>query len=201
MPEPIASIAPPVAPPVAPARARWPLIAHPNTPCHAVDAIHAEITREGQGWRLRYRLAGDLAQLRIPPPAARPAAPDGLWQHTCFEVFVGAAGTPAYREFNLCPSAHWAAYAFRAERERDVAAPALPAPRIVCTQDANRLTLDAWLPDGALPCDAVAARLGFTAVIESAHGSLSYWALHHPAPRPDFHHPDGWTARLPLHDS
>lgn len=32
-------------------------------------------------------------------------------------------------------------------------------------------------------------RLALCAVIEASDGSLSYWALAHPADRPDFHHP------------
>jgi len=35
-----------------------------------------------------------------------------------------------------------------------------------------------------------------TAVIETQDGNLSYWALHHPAERPDFHRNAGWTAEL-----
>jgi hypothetical protein len=33
-------------------------------------------------------------------------------------------------------------------------------------------------------------------VIESADGSISYWALRHPAGRPDFHHLDGFALLL-----
>jgi hypothetical protein len=33
-------------------------------------------------------------------------------------------------------------------------------------------------------------------VIEEADGRRSYWALHHPGPEPDFHHPDCFVAKL-----
>ena len=33
-----------------------------------------------------------------------PAQKDGLWEHTCFEAFLGIAGQDAYCEFNLSPS-------------------------------------------------------------------------------------------------
>jgi hypothetical protein len=39
-------------------------------------------------------------------------------------------------------------------------------------------------------------RLGLTAVIEAADGTLSYWALHHPAARADFHNGGGFTLGL-----
>ena len=33
--------------------------------------------------------------------------------------------------------------------------------------------------------------------IEETDGTLSYWALAHPSPKPDFHHPDGFVLELP----
>jgi hypothetical protein len=33
-------------------------------------------------------------------------------------------------------------------------------------------------------------------VIEELDGALSYWALRHPAPRPDFHHADGFALEI-----
>src|SRR5574337_1062369 len=173
----------------------WPLRPHPATPCAAVERLQVALTPEPDGWRLAYTLAGVLPTLRLPPRAEHPGPTDGLWRHTCFEAFVGTAGSSRYREFNFSPSGHWAAYAFAAERQRDPATPAPPAPRIACTHDARTLTLHAWLPTGALP--AAAGVLGLSAVIETTGGALSYWALAHPRAQPDFHHAAGWTARLP----
>lgn len=179
-----------------PAAQSFTLVPHPASGCDAVRQLVVSVTHDAAqaAWRLRYELTGDLARLRIPEPAARSAATDGLWRHTCFEAFVGAHDGPAYREFNFSPSGQWAAYAFSAERVRDATAPALPAPRLRCMRDAHALTLDAWVADDVLPVDAP---LGLSAVIEARDGTLSYWALHHPAARPDFHHRSGWTARLP----
>jgi hypothetical protein len=39
-------------------------------------------------------------------------------------------------------------------------------------------------------------RVGLTAVVESTDGRLTYWALAHPSPAPDFHHADGFVARV-----
>lgn len=168
------------------------LIAHPATPCAAIENLRVSVARDGAGWRLGYTLTGNLRHLSIPAPTAQPAATDGLWRHTCFECFVADAQGTAYRELNFSPSGDWAGYAFSAERVREPAREPLPLPRIACAHNERSLTLDAWLPDA----DAEAL-LGLSAVIEMRDGSLSYWALHHPAPRPDFHRRDGWTARLP----
>jgi hypothetical protein len=40
-------------------------------------------------------------------------------------------------------------------------------------------------------------QIGLTAVIETATGEKSYWALHHPAEKPDFHHRGGFALSLP----
>ena len=173
---------------------------HPGTPCAAVQRLEVTLARaaSGQAWHLRYELAGDLDGLRVPPASGQPSPRDGLWRHTCFEVFVGSAGSAAYREFNFSPSGDWAAYAFGAPRVRDPSAEPLRSPRLACTRTAHRLTLDAWLPWAALPPGIDAGALvGLSAVIETLDGGLAYWALRHPAARPDFHDRAGWTARGP----
>ena len=180
----------------APAVATHRLLVHPATPGTAVRCLQVRVDASGpHAWRLHYELQGDLAALRLPPPAAMPAATDDLWRHTCFEAFVGAEGSPAYHEFNFSPSGDWAAYAFSAERIRDAQVPALPAPRIRRAQDGAMLQLQVDLPCSALPPGA--GLLGLSAVIEAIDGQLSYWALRHPRAQPDFHHRAGWSARLP----
>lgn len=173
---------------------------HPAAACPAVQSLHVSIAAapSAHAWQLRYELVGELAALRLPEPVMHPQATDGLWRHSCFEAFVGASDAPGYREFNFAPTGDWAAYAFSAERMRAPGAEPLPAPRITCTRADERLTLEAWLPWGALPASAAAHPLGLSAVIETRDGQLSHWALAHPRAQPDFHHRAGWTARLPL---
>ena len=49
------------------------------------------------------------------------------------------------------------------------------------------------LQDGVV---AALAAIGLTAVIETATGAKSYWALHHPAEKPDFHHRNGFIHEI-----
>ena len=186
-----------------PLASHW-LLAHPGTPAPAVRELRVTVGPDPAqgGWWLRYTLRAALEALRLPPPAAQPGPADGLWRHTCFEAFVGAPGGSAYHEFNFAPSGEWAAYGFSAERQRDAAADqplASLALAPLVLQDGSVLTLDVGLPLAALPAGAPDAPwpLGLTAVIEAQDGHLSYWALHHPAAQPDFHHRGGWTARVP----
>lgn len=162
-------------------------------------SISAELRTHGESLRLRYTLRGDTSALRIPAPAA-PTPHDGLWQHTCFEAFVAANSEPDYREFNFSPSSQWAAYRFSGERVRDAEAEAreraLPMPPPMIETTPSALTLTVRLPVAGLPRSPAVLNIGLCAVIEERDGRLSYWALHHPGERPDFHHRDGRTLRL-----
>lgn len=148
----------------------------------------------GGALAIRYRLDADLRRLRIPQPAKDGAA-DELWRHTCFEAFIAVPGAQAYREFNFSPSGQWAVYAFDAWRERDAAFVAATAPRVRIERAAHELVLVASLPAALLPARS-AVCVGLCAVLEHANGTLEYWALHHPAPQPDFHHRDGFVLEL-----
>ena len=179
---------------------RWiPLAPHPGTPGPPGTSLWARWTwSERDGLLVDYRLAAPRRALIIPPRAA-PARVDGLWRHTCCEAFIGARRETGYREFNFSPSGQWALYAFSKYRAPlappQVAEPA-EAPSCHCERRRHQWLLRARVPAELLP--AVAAgrdwELGLMAVVADAAGRLSYWALRHPAPAPDFHHPEG---RLP----
>lgn len=176
---------------------------HPATPCSVPLRLQVRLaaagSEEGPGLLLHYTLQGPLARLRLPPPQT-PGPADGLWQHSCFEAFIGLGGEAAYREFNFSPSGQWAAYRFSGERVRDPSAETPVEPVLDLQTTADGLSLRVWLPLQALP-PVVPGRpwdLGLTAVIETTDGGLSYWALQHPGERPDFHHRGGWQPQPDL---
>lgn len=137
---------------------------------------------------LRYVLAGDLKRLRVPAPR-RPARRDGLWRHTCFELFVAAPGQPAYQEFNFSPSGEWAAYRFAGYREGRAS--------LDCVPPDVRTRCEATLEVQAeLSCPAGALRIGLSAVVEDDAGGLAYWAVRHPSAAPDFHHGASFAVEL-----
>jgi hypothetical protein len=127
---------------------------------------------------------------------------DGLWQHTCFEVFVALKEEAAYHEFNFSPSGEWAAYAFRDYRESTapLAWDSDPEIKVRCTE--NRLELEAAISVDCRPPMQPCARLlvGLAAVIEEEGGVPSYWALKHPPGKPDFHHPESFALEIEISD-
>ena len=72
------------------------------------------------------------------------------------------------------------------------------SPRIAVRTLDGTITLEASVPLERLsPAYADAAlTLGLSAVIEDRDGALSYWALRHPAGKPDFHHADAFALAL-----
>lgn len=174
------------------------LLCHPATMAPMVRLIEAQaaISADG-GLALRYRLSGDIARLRL-PQSPSPEHQDSLWQHTCFEAFVGGLGDEAYREFNFSPSGQWAAYAFTGYRRRDENFVADRSPQICTRVFAGRLEMDVSLPPLSLP-PADRLQLALAVVVEAddiGDGRHSYWALRHSAERPDFHRRDAFALEL-----
>lgn len=170
------------------------LVRHPETPCPALACVDVTVAQAADGGlTLCYRITGDIEQLRIPHPGTAGRV-DGLWRHTCCEAFIGPSEGAAYREYNFSPSGDWAAYDF--DGYRSGMRPALVSvPHITASVTSDRLEIDVHLPADTLPTRS-GLRLGLTAVIEERNGDISYWALRHPAGKPDFHHTDGFALSL-----
>lgn len=165
------------------------LTPHLQCPAEGVSQVEVMVERTGPGFlELCYRVYGGLDHLLIPPPAARNRT-DGLWEHTCFEAFMRPLDGEGYEEHNFSPSGAWAAYAFSGYREGmrmlDADPPAIDWRSGVSSELRARI---------AVPKHRL--RLGLSAVIEEQGGRKSYWALAHPAAKPDFHHPDSFLCEL-----
>lgn len=158
------------------------LISHPDAPPHGVPAVAVRASLCAGPSELRYRVRGAAL---FPPPAS-PLRTDGLWRHSCFELFVMPEQGTGYFEFNFAPSTQWAAYRFSAYRDGMAELPVAP-PAIVPHPDGVDVRVDL----GSLP--AGMWRVALTAVIEEPDGTKSYWALRHPGDRPDFHAPGGFV--------
>ena len=161
------------------------LIVHPDHTPHAIRQVGVALVGLDDRWlQLRWRIEGAGA-LVVPPFAGRRRA-DGLWQTTCFELFVGGE-TEGYCEFNFSPSEAWAAYDFTGYRagmsEREILR--APVGGLRGTEDLR--LFDVAVPRIALP--PLPWCVGLSAVLEEEGGAKSYWALAHPAGKADFHDP------------
>jgi hypothetical protein len=170
------------------------LHAHPSTQWAPPISVEASVWREAGTVRLQYIVSGNIPALFVPPPA-RSQRRDELWKHTCAELFVAAPEHHAYCEFNFSPSSEWAAYAFDDYRQgsRQLAC---ESPIVGVRREASllRLTVECHLPASLAAAQVLQG--GISVVIDDTQSRMSYWALRHPADRPDFHRRDGFVLEL-----
>ncbi len=175
-----------------------PLSPHPQTPCPLVRALEVRLLRPtATVVRAQFVVTGEVHGLAIPAVAA-PARTDGLWRHTCCELFLRRAGSPNYFEFNLAPSSQWAAYAFASYRH-DMNPVVLEREPTIVTEfarDTWQLDAELHLPRELAGEPAGELAVACTMVVETAATALSYWALAHAPGPPDFHHETGFVLRL-----
>jgi len=172
------------------------LIPHPSqTPASSAPRVVVQVLREGLNLHFHIDLEEGLAL----PPSGLQGQADGLWQHTCFECFVGLSGERAYDEFNFSPSVphgQWAHYRFSDERERlALSNSSLLSPQ---TQlNASGLHLRVQLPWSVLPRSGLAWDLGLNTVTESIDGRITHWGIRHDLAHADFHHRASWLRIAP----
>lgn len=174
------------------------LACHPSSPTRAVRGIQAGARIGGAGkLAVTFMLEADMTQVAL-PTTRTPARADGLWRHTCFEVFVGLPDNEAYCELNFSPSGEWAMYGFVGYRRGMTPIEVGRPPRVAVRPMSRGLVLEAvtYLEDLPKPQPDSLLRAGAAAVIEEADGHLSYWALAHPSAKPDFHHRLGFVLQV-----
>ena len=162
--------------------------------------LEGRLARLGDQLRVHYELRGDLASVLLPHPAAGgPERRDGLWEHTCFELFLAAEGAAPYWEMNLAPNGDWNLYRLDNYRQGLRPEPDRQALPFTISRRAEGLvlTVELSLPEELVQaCRERPLRLGVTAVIEQQGGALSYWALAHGGPEADFHRREDFLLRL-----
>lgn len=197
----------------------------PPSPCLSDSlSITGRLSISAKTLEVAYQLQGDLDQLSLPSPDSSPERRNLLWQSTCLELFLARRGAHGYWEFNLSPAGHWNVYRLEGYRQGLTPEPAYqqlpfhveqhgPSPTKQLT-----LTLRCPLPPDIQSgqgetaaetiCEAVVAtevnaagcsglEVAITAVIQRLDGTLSYWALNHPAAQADFHDRGGFTIQVP----
>lgn len=171
------------------------MICHPDTPPLAVKSINVlyEPQADGAIW-LSYKVICDPALVKLPDPFEDPIRTDGLWQTTCFELFLRNPSEQGYFEFNLSPLGHWAAYRFDDYRHGMRDLPIGPPEEARFSLDNRHISLELLLPVRGLTMPTM--DVAISAVIHEEGDTKSYWALRHPPGPPDFHHRDCFALKL-----
>ncbi len=158
--------------------------------------ITGRLARRGEVLTISYLIQGRLAEVLIPVPRAAPARRDRLWAGTCCEFFLALKGAPPYWEFNLSPAGDWNVYRFSDYRQGQAAEKAFATLPLVVhrSPEALRLTLEVDL--AGISAADLPLKVAIAAVLQAPDGRLTYWALTHPGPQPDFHRRDGFLLNV-----
>ncbi|MEO1593412.1 MAG: DOMON-like domain-containing protein [Cyanobacteria bacterium J06632_22] len=158
--------------------------------------VTGRISRHNDRLMLTYEVLGHLGALVVPTRAAVPRRQDDLWQATCFECFLRPVSQSQYWEVNLSPSYCWNVYRFQAYRsggQPETAVQALPF-EVLSTSTALQTVWGFDLSVLGLAQQELA--IAIATVLQVQDGPLTYWALSHPGPEPDFHHRDSFVMTL-----
>jgi hypothetical protein len=114
----------------------------------------------------------------------------GLWERTCFEVFLKDPSSSEYLEFNFSADNEWNCYHFENQR---TGMKEFQKVKITHQSFKNSCFEVSWIFDtleGPFYC-------GITSVIQKKNLQKSYWALVHPNRIADFHDPKSFLIQLP----
>jgi hypothetical protein len=158
--------------------------------------ITGTIAHPAHRLNLRYVLSGDLSQVAIAPPAAKPTRQHELWQETCFEFFLGLQGSDRYWEFNLSPAGHWNVYRFEGYRQGMQEETAFTALPFSVEVQPEQLSLSLELDLQAIASAESLLEVAITTVVKAKDGEVTYWALAHTGPEADFHRRDSFVLQV-----
>ncbi|HAZ13296.1 MAG: hypothetical protein A2X86_15260 [Bdellovibrionales bacterium GWA2_49_15] len=166
-------------------------------------SVSGIVTKQELCLHALYLITGELKNVLIrEKPDRPPARQNGLWESTCFELFLKHPRTPEYVEFNFAPNGDWNAYHFNDYRKDMQEFQGLENLEITFSQTKDAYQLKAsiilkekssFLTDNAEGRHVYA---GLTAVLEKTSGQKNYWALQHSGPKPDFHLAPSFTLLL-----
>ena len=167
-----------------------------------IAKISCNIDSPQKELKIRMQAQGDFTQVVVPHPVEQPRVKDNLWQETCFEVFLSTVNSSSYTEWNFSPSGNWAQYDFASYRKRVCHDPGencnsqipesksskLLTSKTKWSHSHNQLSLDCQIKNWHIVFGGHEnLRIGISAVFKRINGDMSYWAIQHCGPKPDFH--------------
>lgn len=145
-----------------------------------------------------FTLKGDIATLNLPKPAEFPKRVEGLYHHTCIEIFLKRG--KQYLEWNFSFSGDWCIYLFDGYRQKTKSKVPLDSTLFTLShisQSGSESSIKALIPLNRLDfLEKTESEIGFSAILEHPKSVLSYWALTHVAEKPDFHQEKSFIVKI-----
>ena len=140
--------------------------------------------------RVEFQVSGDIESLVL-PDRQKARRVIGLWESTCFELFIKNPRGEDYVEFNFSPEGLWNCFYFPRPKAPLKAYEHFPDPRTEIEHTNYGLRFKATVDLSFLPIDSIFNAPHFEistpCVLESNEGRLTYWAYSHHNEFPNFH--------------
>jgi hypothetical protein len=161
-------------------------------------SLSVDCSLESSELTLQFVLTGDITSLNLPSPSEHPVRIEGLYHHTCMEVFLKRG--KKYLEWNFSFSGDWSVFLFDDYRSKSQTQLPLGSELFIVnhiSHSSRGATLKVSIPMKKLAfLGTEPTELGVSAILEHPKGIFSYWALDHAESRPDFHHPKSFKLKL-----
>ncbi|MCC2680373.1 MAG: hypothetical protein K0R29_2949 [Pseudobdellovibrio sp.] len=108
----------------------------------------------------------------------------GLWQQTCFEVFIQPSGAKKYFEINLTSKKAWNVFSFDDYRMPQPPREVQGAELVSFNMNGTEIRASFKLP-GA---DLKKINISFCSVVVLKDAGVTYWSVKHADTKPNFHH-------------
>lgn len=172
------------------------LVPFDNDPFSNRYQIDGAIQRSGSRLCVAFRVTGPLDELCIEPKSDLPRRKDHLWQKTCFECFISTPDTAQYWEINLSPAGHWNVYRFDDYRRGMQEERTFSRLEVSTESTGDKFELNSRLDLTPIGLTRQPIVMALSAVLKGINGELTYWALTHAGPHPDFHRREGFVISL-----
>lgn len=156
---------------------------------------------------LTFRVEG-AHQFELPAMTENASRAMNLWEQSCFEIFIRPLNTEAYLEFNLSSNGDWNAFVFKDYRlplmEDGALTPAPMDKAPICASTGIPRNDSAWRLDVQIDLSHLPREfhlpanrmIALSCILKDLKGNLHYFALKHPAEKPDFHHQESFCLRI-----
>lgn len=155
-------------------------------------SLTAEVTRQDTFIHINYHIIDSKNHLHWPENFLANAnlipREDGLWNDTCFEIFLRPKGQTSYYEFNFSLKPAWNLYHFVSYRSPQPPTPCYDFSLESFQWDGSNLMIKI----GGLTTQQI-FEISLTAVLKDKTENIHYFALKHAGLEPDFHHQESFV--------
>ncbi len=156
--------------------------------------VEANVKRKDLVIDVTFKVAGDISSLHLPKKnAPSPQRMGGLWETTCFELFLKNKKNPFYLEFNLATTGDWNCFSFDQYREGMQEYNGMEGIDITFNKANAYIILTAKIVlkgQGYFQLQDFEdnnVKIGISAVLKDTQNVKSYWSKKHYSTQPDFH--------------